>query len=136
MDAKKDSIINVFTKSGISICGRFVGERKGGTIRIALQRRIVPDDKLLGKGVRDRTLIRCSKDIGDPIDIPMGEVQVWAYARYNEMCFLGEPEKKDYFWPFFHFYDARYLNIENTVITQYNSAGYSKGREKEPQLEE
>ena len=136
MDAKKDSIINVFTKSGKRSCGRFVGERKGGTIRIALQRRIVPDDKLLGKGVRDRTLIRCSKDIGDPIDIPMGEVQVWAYARYNEMCFLGEPEKKDYFWPFFHFYDARYLNIENTVITQYNSAGYSKGREKEPQLEE
>ncbi len=136
MDAKKDSIINVFTKSGKSICGRFVGERKGGTIRIALQRRIVPDDKLLGKGVRDRTLIRCSKDIGDPIDIHMGEVQVWAYARYNEMCFLGEPEKKDYFWPFFHFYDARYLNIENTVITQYNSAGYFKGREKEPQLEE
>lgn len=49
---------------------------------------------------------------------------------------IGEPEEKDYFWPFFHFYDARYLNIENTVITQYNSAGYFKGREKEPQLEE
>ena len=88
MDAKKDSIINVFTKSGKSICGRFVGERKGGTIRIALQRRIVPDDKLLGKGVRDRTLIRCSKDIGDPIDIHMGEVQVWAcqYVRFVLSC--------------------------------------------------
>ena len=43
MDAKKDSIINVFTKSGKSICGRYVGERNGA-IRIALQQRIIPDD--------------------------------------------------------------------------------------------
>lgn len=134
MDAKKDSIINVFTKSGKSICGRYVGERNGA-IRIALQQRIIPDDKLLGKGVHDRTLIRCSQDFGNAISIPRAELKVWSYARYNEICFVGEPEEKDYFWPFFHFYDARYLNIENCVITQYNSAGYFKGREKEPQLE-
>lgn len=55
MDAKKDSIINVFTKSGKSICGRYVGERNGA-IRIALQQRIIPDDKLLGKGVHEERL--------------------------------------------------------------------------------
>ena len=114
---KKDAIVYLFTKAGRCICGRYVGERKG-------------------KGVHDRTLIRCSQDFGNAISIPRAELKVWSYARYNEICFIGEPEEKDYFWPFFHFYDARYLNIENTVITQYNSAGYSKGREKEPQLEE
>ena len=36
MEVKRDAIINVITKSGKSICGRFVGERKGGFIRIAL----------------------------------------------------------------------------------------------------
>ena len=120
---KKDAIVYLFTKAGRCICGRYVGER-------------IPDDKLLGKGVHDRTLIRCSQDFGNAISIPRAELKVWSYARYNEICFIGEPEEKDYFWPFFHFYDARYLNIENTVITQYNSAGYFKGREKEPQLEE
>lgn len=132
---KKDAIVYVFSKAGRCICGRYVGEREEN-VRIVLQRKVIPDDKLLGKGVHDRTLIRCSKDIGEPIDIPIAEIKVWSYARYNEICFVGEPEEKDYFWPFFHFYDARYLNIENSVITQYNSAGYFKGREKEPQLEE
>ena len=87
MDAKKDSIINVFTKSGKSICGRYVGERNGA-IRIALQQRIIPDDKLLGKGVHDRTLIRCSQDFGNAISIPRAELKVWSYARYNEICFI------------------------------------------------
>ena len=132
---KKDAIVYVFSKAGRCICGRYVGEREEN-VRIVLQRKVIPDDKLLGKGVHDRTLIRCSKDIGEPIDIPIAEIKVWSYARYNEICFVGEPEEKEYFWPFFHFYDARYLNIENSVITQYNSAGYFKGREKEPQLEE
>ncbi len=135
MDAKKDSIVNVITKSGKCICGRFLGE-KNDNIRIALQRKVVPDDKLLGKEAHDRFLIRCSKDIGEPIDIPISDFKTWSYARYEEMCFLGEPERKDYFWPFFHFLDARYLNIENCVITQYNSAGYFKGRKEEPQLED
>jgi hypothetical protein len=132
---KKDAIVYVFTKAGRCICGRYVGEREEN-VRIVLQRKVIPDDKLLGKGVHDRTLIRCSKDIGEPIDIPIAEIKVWSYARYNEICFVGEPEEKEYFWPFFHFYDSRYLNIENSVITQYNSAGYFKGREKEPRLEE
>ena len=132
---KKDAIVYVFTKAGRCICGRYVGEREEN-VRIVLQRKVIPDDKLLGKGVHDRTLIRCSKDIGEPIDIPIAEIKVWSYARYNEICFVGEREEKEYFWPFFHFYDSRYLNIENSVITQYNSAGYFKGREKEPRLEE
>lgn len=132
---KKDAIVYVFTKAGRCICGRYVGEREEN-VRIVLQRKVIPDDKLLGKGVHDRTLIRCSKDIGEPIDIPIAEIKVWSYARYNEICFVGEPEEKEYFWPFFHFYDSRYLNIENSVIIQYNSAGYFKGREKEPRLEE
>lgn len=131
---KKDAIVYLFTKAGRCICGRYVGERKGN-VRIVLQRKVIPDDNLLGKGIHGRTLIRCSKDFGDAITIPRAEIKVWSYARYNEICFVGEPEEKDYFWPFFHFYDARYLNIENCVITQYNSAGYFKGREKEPQLE-
>lgn len=135
MDAKKDSIVNVFTKSGKSVCGRYVGERNGN-IRIVQQRKVMPDDKLMGKGVHDITLIRCSKDIGDPIDIPISDFKTWSYARYREMYFIAEPEKKDYFWPFFHFLDARYLNIEDCVITQYNSAGYFKGIREEPQLGE
>lgn len=98
---KKDAIVYVFTKAGRCICGRYVGEREEN-VRIVLQRKVIPDDKLLGKGVHDRTLIRCSKDIGEPIDIPIAEIKVWSYARYNEICFVGEPEEKEYFWPFFH----------------------------------
>ena len=120
---KKDAIVYVFTKAERCICGRYVGERKGN-VRIVLQRKVIPDDNLLGKGVHDRTLIRCSKDIGDPIDIPIAELKVWSYARYNEICFVGEPEEKDYFWPFFHFYDARSVNIPALSMPQYHKAGY------------
>ena len=49
---KKDAIVYVFTKAERCICGRYVGERKGN-VRIILQRKVIPDDKLLGKGVHD-----------------------------------------------------------------------------------
>lgn len=134
-DVTKNAIVHIFTKDGKSICGRYIGERKGN-VRIVPQRKVIPDNKLLPKDVQDRTLIICSQDYGNAIDIPKGKIKVWSYARYNDICFVGRPEEKDYLWPFFHYYDARYLNIEQCVITQYNLSGYFKGRGKEPQLEE
>lgn len=122
---RKNAVITIYTNDSKCITGRYLGV-KGGKIRIVLQRRIIPDSKLLGEGVVDRTLIRCSNDFGNPIDIPIENAKTWSYANYNHITFVGEPKKKDYFWEYFHYYDAKYM-LGGNKVSQYSSKGFCKG---------
>lgn len=132
-DLRKNAIINVITKQEESITGRYLGI-KDEKIRIIPQKKIVVDDeKLLGNGLIDRTLIRCSKDFGQPIEIPERDVKTWCFARYDEMDCEGT-DTEEYFWDFFHYYDAKYLHHNGEKVTQYNSAGFFKG-ERESEVE-
>ena len=82
-------MIKVALKNGYTVYGRLIEENSSSIILVA-QRELIPEMRI--------SHIRCSKDIGEKIVIDRNQVEEIEEVSYDEMEFVGEPEKEWSFW--------------------------------------
>lgn len=82
-------MIKVALTNGCKYYGRLIEENSSSIILVA-QRELIPEMSI--------SHIRCSKDIGEKIVIDRNQVAETKEVSYDEMEFVGEPEKEWSFW--------------------------------------
>ena len=82
-------VIKVALTNGYKVYGRLIEENSSSIILVA-QRELIPEMRI--------SHIRCSKDIGEEIVIDRTQVAETEEVSYDEMEFVGEPEKEWSFW--------------------------------------
>lgn len=82
-------MIKVALTNGCNYYGRLIEENSSSIILVA-QRELIPEMSI--------SHIRCSKDIGEKIVIDRNQVAETKEVSYDEMEFVGEPEKEWSFW--------------------------------------
>lgn len=82
-------MIKVALTNGCNYYGRLIEENSSSIIIVA-QRELIPEMSI--------SHIRCSKDIGEKIVIDRNQVAETKEVSYDEMEFVGEPEKEWSFW--------------------------------------
>lgn len=83
------AMIKVALTNGCKYYGRLIEENSSSIILVA-QRELIPEMSI--------SHIRCSKDIGEKIVIDRNQVAETKEVSYDEMEFVGEPEKEWSFW--------------------------------------
>lgn len=78
-------MIKVALTNGYKVYGRLIEENSSSIILVA-QRKLIPEMRI--------SHIRCSKDIGEKIVIDRTQVAETEEVSYDEMEFVGEPEKE------------------------------------------
>ena len=81
-------VIKVALTNGYKVYGRLIEENS--SIILVAQRELIPEMRI--------SHIRCSKDIGEKIVIDRTQVAETEEVSYDEMEFVGEPEKEWSFW--------------------------------------
>lgn len=82
-------MIKVALTNGYTVYGRLIEENSSSIILVA-QRELIPEMRI--------SHVHCSKDIGEKIVIDRNQVEEIEEVSYDEMEFVGEPEKEWSFW--------------------------------------